>query len=386
MALQKILNKLNIFASSEDGRKPDKSLITAILILSFFGLIALFSASSVIAYQNFGKTYHYAGRQLLFVLFSLGLFFLVSKINYLWWKKFAAFFLFFSIFLLILVFVPGLKSDYGTAHSWINIFGFSLQPSELVKLSFLIYLATWMEAKKAHVGSLSGGVLPFIFILGLISFLMISQPDMGTLFIIIASSIAAFFVGGGKMTHIFATAFLGLVLVYLMVSFGSSYQSERFACLKDPSFDTQDKCYQINQALIAVGSGGLFGRGLGESRQKFMYLPEVWGDAIFPVIAEELGFVFSSLLIFLYLFIFWRGLLIAKNAPNLYSGALATGIVTWLAVQTFLNIGGMINLIPMTGVPLPLISAGGSSILSSLLALGILINISKYTKEYGQRR
>ncbi len=386
MFLKKILNKINIFASNEDGHKPDKSLISAILILLFFGLIALFSASSVIAYQNFGKTYHYAGRQFLFVLFSLGLFFLVSKINYLWWKKFAAFFLFFSIFLLILVFVPGLKSDYGTAHSWINIFGFSLQPSELVKISFLIYLATWMEAKKAHVGSLSGGVLPFIFILGLISFLMISQPDMGTLFIIIASSIAAFFVGGGKMTHIFATAFLGLVLVYLMISFGSSYQSERFACLKDPSSDTQDKCYQINQALIAVGSGGIFGRGLGESRQKFMYLPEVWGDAIFPVIAEELGFIFSSLLIFLYLFIFWRGLLIAKNSPNLYSGALATGIITWLAVQTFLNIGGMINLIPMTGVPLPLISAGGSSILSSLLALGILINISKYTKEYGQRR
>jgi len=386
MALRKIMNKLNIFASNEDGHKPDKSLITAILILLFFGLVALFSASSVIAYQDFGKTYHYVGRQLLFVLFSLGLFFLVSKINYLWWKKFASFFLFFSIFLLILVFVPGLKSDYGTAHSWINVFGLSLQPSELVKLSFLIYLSTWMEAKKAHVGSLSGGVLPFIFILGLISFLMISQPDMGTLFIIISSSIASFFVGGGKMTHIFAAGFLGIVLIYLMVSFGSSYQSERFACLKDPSYSSQDKCYQINQALIAVGSGGLFGRGLGESRQKFMYLPEVWGDAIFPVIAEELGFVFSSLLIFLYLFIFWRGLLIAKNSPNLYSGALATGIITWLAVQTFLNIGGMINLIPMTGVPLPLISSGGSSILSSLLALGILINISKYTKEYGQRR
>lgn len=386
MVLKKTLSKLNIFASNEDGHKPDKSLIAAILILSLFGLIALFSASLAVAYQDFGKTYHYAARQLLFVLFSLVLFFLVSKIDYLWWKKFAAFFLFFSIFLLILVFVPGLKSEYGTANSWINIFGQSFQPSELVKLSFLIYLSTWMEAKKAHVGSLSGGVLPFIFILGLISFLMISQPDMGTLFIIISSAIAAFFVGGGKMTHIFAAGFLGIVLIYLMVSLGSSYQSERFACLKDPSFDTQKTCYQINQALIAVGSGGLFGRGLGESRQKFMYLPEVWGDAIFPVIAEELGFIFSSLLIFLYLFIFWRGLLIAKNSPNLYSGALATGIITWLAVQTFLNIGGMINLIPMTGVPLPLISAGGSSVLSSFLALGILINISKYTKEYGQRR
>lgn len=384
MFLRNLKNKIN--SSNKDlGHRPDKSLITAILLLLAFGLIALFSASSVVSYQKFGITYHYALRQLLYIAGSLVFCFFVVRINYLWWRKLAAFLLFFSIFLLILVFVPGLKSGYGSAQSWINIFGMSLQPAEFVKITFLIYLATWMEVKKAHIGSLSGGVLPFMLILALISFLMLSQPDMGTLFIIISSAMAAFFVGGGKMTHIFVVATLGLLLVYLMVNMSSSYQMERFACLKDPSYSPQDKCYQINQSLIAIGSGGLFGRGLGESRQKFMYLPEVWGDAIFPVIAEEMGFVFSSVLILLYLFIFYRGLLIAKNAPNLYSGALATGIIAWLAVQTFLNIGGMINLIPMTGVPLPLISAGGSSILSSLIALGILINISRYTKEGKQR-
>ncbi len=383
MFLKKVFTKIN--SSKNDEHKPDKSLVFAILLLLFFGLIALFSASSVVSYQNFGVTYHYVLRQFLFILFSLVLFFGVSKINYLWWKRFAAFFLFSSIFLLILVFIPGLKADYGTASSWINILGLSIQPSELVKISFLIYLATWMEVKKAHIGSFSGGVLPFALILGAISFLMISQPDLGTLFIIICSAIASFFVGGGKMTHIVASGLLVIVLIVALVNSGSTYQADRFACLKDPNFDTQDKCYQINQALIAVGSGGVFGRGLGESRQKFLYLPEVWGDAIFPVIAEEMGFVFSSLLILLYLFIFWRGLLIAKNAPDLYSGTLATGIIAWLAVQTFLNIGGMINLIPMTGVPLPLISAGGSSILSSLLALGILVSISRHTKEHSAR-
>ena len=188
------------------------------------------------------------------------------------------------------------------------------------------------------------------------------------------------------MIHIFVSCILGLILLYLMVSMGSSYQSDRFACLKDPGYSPQVKCYQINQALIAVGSGGVFGRGLGESRQKFMYLPEVWGDAIFPIVAEEMGFIFSSLIILLYLFIFYRGLLIAKNSPDIYSGSLAAGIIAWLSVQTFLNIGGMINLIPMTGVPLPFVSAGGSSILSIMLALGILVNISKHTKEYGKRR
>lgn len=371
--------------SREDGHKPDKSLITAIMLLLVFGLIALFSASSIVSYQSFGNTYHYVLKQFIFIVFSLLLFFVISKINYLWWKKFAAFFLFFSIFLLILVFIPGLKAEYGTAHSWINIFGFSFQPSELVKLSFLIYLATWMDVKKASIGSFSGGVFPFLAILVVISALMYYQPDMGTLFIILFSSIIAFFVGGGKMTHIVGAGFLGLAMIILLLSVGSSYKNDRIACLKDPSYSPQDKCYQINQSLIAVGSGGLLGRGLGESRQKFLYLPEVWGDAIFPVIAEEMGFIFSSLLILLYLFIFYRGLLIAKRAPDLYSGALVTGIIAWLAVQTFLNIGGMINLIPMTGVPLPLVSSGGSSILSSLLALGVVINISKYTKEYGRK-
>lgn len=386
MIFGKLIKRFKTGANNDNGHAPDKSLISAIFLLLIIGLIVLFSASSVISYQKFGVTYHYAGRQLAYILVSLVIFFIATKINYLWWKKFASFLLFSSIILLVLVFIPGLKSDYGTAHSWINILGVSLQPAELVKIAFLIYLATWMEAKKSLIGSFRGGVFPFIIILTVISLLMLAQPDMGTLFIIIASAMAAFFIGGGKMTHIIITGLLGILLLFLVVNMGSSYQSDRFACLKDPSSDPKDKCFQINQSLIAVGSGGLWGRGLGESRQKFMYLPEVWGDAIFPVIAEELGFVFSTLLILLYLFIFYRGLLIAKKAPDLYSATLATGIVAWLAVQTFLNVSGMINLIPMTGVPLPLISAGGSSVLSSLIALGILVNISKHTKEYGQRR
>ncbi len=160
----------------------------------------------------------------------------------------------------------------------------------------------------------------------------------------------------------------------------SSYQSDRFRCYQDPAYDTQEECYQINQSLIAVGSGGWLGRGLGESRQKFMYLPEVWGDSIFPIIAEEVGFIFSSLLVALYGLLFYRGLKIARQAPDIYGSALAAGIVAWLAVQTFLNIGGMINLIPMTGVPLPFVSAGGSSIIATLMAIGILANISKHTK------
>jgi len=219
-----------------------------------------------------------------------------------------------------------------------------------------------------------------LIILGVISGLMIVQPDLGTLFIIAFTAMVVFFVGGGKISHIFITLMLAGLVLFLMLNIRSSYQSDRFKCLKDPSYSAQDKCYQINQSLIAVGSGSWFGRGLGQSRQKFMYLPEVWGDAIFPIIAEETGFIFSTLLILLYLFIFYRGLIIARGSPDLYGRTLAAGVVVWLSVQTFLNIGGMINLIPMTGVPLPFVSAGGSALLSNLMAMGILINISKQAK------
>jgi len=362
------------------GHEPDKSLLAALGVLIVFGLVMLFSASSVVSFDRYNNTYHYLLRQLFSLGIGLAVFYLAAKVNYHWWKKFAAFFLLFSIILLILVFIPGLRNEYGTARSWINIFGQSFQPAELVKISFLIYLATWLEAKKGELSSWTGGVLPFLVILGVISALMIAQPDLGTLFIIAFTSLVVFFAGGGKVSHIIIALLLAGLALYALIGWKSSYQSDRFKCLQDPSYSTLGRCYQVNQSLIAVGSGGLFGRGIGQSRQKFMYLPEVWGDSIFPIIAEETGFIFSTLLVLLYLFIFFRGLLIARGAPDLYGSTLAIGIVIWLAVQTFLNIGGMINLIPMTGVPLPFVSAGGSATLSSLLAVGILVNISRQTR------
>jgi cell division protein FtsW len=366
--------------SNSSDHEPDKSLIWALGTLVVFGLVMLFSASWAVSYYDFGNTYHYLFRQAIAVAISLAACLFVARVDYHHFKKYAGFFLVLSIVLLILVFVPGLRAGYGTARSWINIFGQSFQPSELVKLSFLIYLSTWLEAKKGDIRRFSDGVLPFIIILGVISVLMLAQPDLGTLFIIAFTAVVVFFAGGGRVQHIILGAILAFLALFLMISLKSSYQSDRFRCLQDPTFSTQDKCYQINQAMIAVGSGGLIGRGLGESRQKYMYLPEVWGDSIFPIIAEETGFVFSTLLILLYLFIFYRGLLIARAAPDLYGSSLAIGIVMWLSVQTFLNIGGMISLIPMTGVPLPFISSGGSATLSALIAMGILINISKHTK------
>jgi cell division protein FtsW len=376
--------KKKLFGPQPGEHEMDKSLLSALFVLIVFGLVMLFSASSVVSYAKFGNTYHYLLSQFLGLAVGFIFFFITLRVDYHDWKKFSGFFLFLTFILLLVVFVPGLRANYGTARSWIVLFGYSIQTSELVKISFLIYLASWLEAKKDSLGSFTNTTLPFIIILGIISLLMIAQPNLGTLFVIAFTSLIVFFVGGGRATHLILIMLLAALALATMLILHPSYQTDRFLCLKDLNYSTQDKCYQVNQSLIAVGSGGIFGRGLGKSREKFLYLPEVWADSIFPIIAEETGFIFSALLIILYLFIFYRGLLIARYAPDIYGSMLAVGIVVWLAVETFLNIGGMTNLIPMTGVPLPFISAGGSAALSSLIAMGLLLNISKQTK--GGRR
>jgi cell division protein FtsW len=373
-----MINIIKKILRRSDKESPvDPWLLFSAGALLIIGLVMLSSASAIVSYAKFGNTYHYFFRQLFAVAISIILFFIFYKIDYRFWRRYAIWALVASIGLLILVFIPGLRVEYGTARSWISIFGQSFQPAELVKLSFLIYLATWLEAKKGQLHEIGSGMIPFLMSLIVIGALMMAQPDLGTLFIIIFSSFVAFFVAGGKFSHILITILLGIFALSLLVYASSSYRSARFLCYRNPSYSTQDECFQINQSLIAVGSGGWLGRGLGESRQKFMYLPEVWGDAIFPIIAEEIGFVFSSFLILLFALFFYRGIKVAQNAPDAYGKALAVGIIAWLSVQTFLNVGGMINLIPMTGVPLPFISAGGSSMMAALMAVGILANISK---------
>lgn len=375
-----MFKRIRNLLSTKGRREVDKNLMVAVFILLIFGLVMLSSVSSVASYAKYGNAYHFLFKQVIAVIIGLGLFFIFSRLDYHIWRKYAVMALLASLFLLLLVFIPGIRSESGTARSWISLFGFSFQPAELVKLTFLVYLATWLEAKKGQLSSFEGGVFPFIVIMGVISILMMAQPDFGTLFIIAFTSMVVFFVGGAKFSHIVIIILLAALLVFLMLSLKSSYRDDRFKCLKDPGYSPQDKCYQINQSLIAVGSGGWLGRGLGQSRQKFLYLPEVWSDAIFPIIAEEIGFIFCVLLILLFFFIFYRGLMIARGAPDAFGRLLATGIISWLAVQTFLNIGGMINLIPMTGVPLPFVSAGGTAVLSALIGVGLLASISRQAK------
>ncbi|PIR92995.1 putative lipid II flippase FtsW [Candidatus Falkowbacteria bacterium CG10_big_fil_rev_8_21_14_0_10_43_10] len=359
--------------------QPDFFIIITVLAIIIFGLIMLSSASSAISYARYQSSYYYFNHQLFGLGLGLILFYGLSRFDYHRFRNAALLLLVGSLGLLLIVFIPALSAGWGHAKSWINIFGFSLQPSEFVKLTFLLYLAAWIEKRGKELFDLHQGTMPFISLLMIISFLMLMQPDTGTLFILLAISLTVYFIGGGNIKHIASIGAVGIIVLFILLKM-APYQMDRFRCFFDPSYSPDEYCYQVNQSLIAAGSGGLLGRGFGNSRQKFRYLPEAQGDAIFPIIAEEMGMVISVFLVMLFLFLFYRGFLVSQRAPDIYGQLLAIGVISWFCLQAFLNIGGMINLIPMTGVPLPFISYGGSAMMAALAGAGILVNISKQTK------
>lgn len=359
----------------------DYRLMIAISVIVVFGLIMLSSASSPEAFQKFGDSYYYVKHQIIFGLLpGVIAFYFLSRLDYRRWKQYAFFMLISSIILLVLVFIPGLRTKYGTAKSWIYIFGFSFQPSELVKLTFLIYLASWLEKRtEKKIRDLYSGFIPFITVLGAIIFLMVLQPDIGTMSIIVLIAFIVYFIAGAPLKHLI-TLGAGLVAVLALLIKIAPYRAARFTTFLHPELDPKGIGYHINQALLAIGSGGFFGLGLGQSRQKFQYLPEVAGDSIFAIIAEELGFLFGLLLIVVFIFLAYEGLRVSEYAPDNFGKYLGVGIVSWFVLQAFINIGAMIGILPMTGIPLPFISYGGTALFTSLAASGILVNIAKSAK------
>lgn len=339
----------------------------------------LSTASTEVSRAHFDKPYYYFFHQLLYgVGIGLVLFFLVQKIHYKLWKKLAVVILAISIISLILVFVPGLGLDYAGAKRWINLGSTSIQPSEIIKLGFIIYLAAWLEKRKAEVKTLAQSTLPFLIIMGLIGGLIVAQPDVGTLGVIVMIGIIIFFLAGAKISHVFLIVLGGLASLFALIKI-APYRMNRLLSFLNPELDPLGISYQINQALLSIGSGGLFGIGLGHSRQKYSYLPSPASDSIFAIAAEELGFIGAVILIILFLALILRGFKIAKNSPDRFAQLTAAGISSWFAMQVFVNIGAITGLIPLTGITLPFISYGASSMIISLVAAGILINISKYT-------
>lgn len=360
-------------------KQPDKTLLFAVMTLLVFGLAMISSAGIIYSQTRFGDGYYFFWHQFIYGVIpgSLALYFF-QRVDYHLWKKFAVPAFLVSIVCLLLVFVPGVGSKVYGASRWLQLGPFSFQPSEMAKLAIIIYLAAWFESKGGQkIKDIFEGLLPFLGIMGLIGFLIIKQPDIGTLGVIVLTCFVMFFVSGANLKHLFSMGIVGTFGLWLLIKL-EPYRFDRISAFLDPGADPRGIGYQINQALIAVGSGGFLGLGLGHSRQKFNYLPEPVGDSIFAVIGEELGLLGGIFLIGLFVVFAMRGLKIAKSAPDVFGQLLATGITTWIILQAFINISANIALMPLTGIPLPFISYGGTSLVFLMSAVGILLNISKF--------
>lgn len=305
------------------------------------------------------------------------LLFLCARIDLRLWKRYSPYLFLFSIFLTLAVFIPSIGFEHGGARRWISIAGISLQPSELLKFAFILYLASWFSSKKEdEIASAQKGLLPFLAVLALAGGVLISQPDIGTFGVIALTGAGMFFLAGARLKHIILMLALGLALVWGL-SILKPYAMARLTAFLNPSYDPQGIGYQIKQSLIAVGSGGLSGRGFGQSIQKFKYLPEPVGDSIFAVFAEEFGFMGSAFLIALYILFLSYGFKIALSTGDKFTGLAVAGIVILIVSQSFINIGSMIRLSPLTGMPLVFISQGGSALAITLAEIGFILNAAK---------
>ena len=353
-------------------KTPQKGLTILTIFLLIFGLAILFNASIVISQEQTGKPYYYFFHQLLIGgIFGLICFFIVSKINYKIYKKFSILILFLALILCVLVFVPGLGTRHGGAQRWLDLKIISFQPSEFLKLALIIYLAAFLSKKEK-----TNTLLPFLAILAVSGGLIALQNDAGTLALIVIVGFLLYFLSGAKLLNIFIV-FLCCVLAFGALIKFFPHRMERFMTFLNPSSDPQDTGYQINQALLAIGSGGLAGRGLGHSVQKYNYLPEPMGDSVFAIMAEEIGFIGCLIFIVLIILFVFYGFRIAKKTTNDFGKLMACGVACWFGFQTLINVTAITGLIPLTGIPLPFVSYGSSALVINLVAVGILVNISK---------
>lgn len=352
-------------------------IVVAILII---GVIAFVSASLGVLARSEAKFYSILISQLVLGLIGGTIALIVTtKINYSFWRKNAFYIFFFSIVMMFLVFIPGLGFTHGGARRWVDLKFITFQPAELLKIGFIIYLAGWLSWIKNKVKDIRFSILPLVVMLGISAALLFTQPDTKSFLLMAISGTVMLFVSGIPWKYILGLFIVLTITLGLLLS-TTPYLKDRVETFLNPDSDPRGSSYQLKQSLIAVGSGGFIGRGLGQSIQKFDYLPEPQGDSIFAVVGEEFGFLGSTILIILYLAFALRGLRIAYYARDQFGRLLVTGIVILITFQSFLNIASIIGLFPLTGVPLVFVSQGGTSLLFSLAAIGVVLNVSKYQK------
>lgn len=339
----------------------------------------VYSASAVWADYKFNDSFFFAKRQLLFAGLGFAAMFLMMNIDYWSWRKWAKPLLIVCFILLLVVLIPGIGMERNGSRSWIGVGAFSIQPSEFIKLALIAFLAKFLSEKQRYITTVKKGLGPSLALVFLAFGLIMMQPDLGTGTVMVGTCIVMLFIAGARILHFAVLGLIGLAgFVGLILS--APYRMARITSFLDPWKDPLNSGFQIIQSLYAIGPGGLFGLGLGESRQKFFYLPEPQTDFIFAILSEELGFIGGSLVILLFALLLWRGIKIALGAPDLYGSFLAVGIISMIAIQVMINIGVVTGLMPVTGITLPFLSYGGSSLTIMLMAVGVLLNISRYAR------
>ncbi len=361
-------------------QKPfDRTLFITILMLLGIGLLMIASAGVVFGKVRFGDEYYFFKQQLIGLGFGLAALFIFQRIHYRVWQKLVLPIFLVALGLLVLVFIPGFGTTVYGAARWVELGPLSFQPSEVMKFAIILYLSAWLSNKgQRKAADFFEGFVPFLVILSIVGFLIIKQPDTGTLGLIFLMSLSVFFASGASIAHLGYLFLAGLLFLFILIK-TAPYRMQRFLVYINPEHDPLGFGYQMTQALLAIGSGGILGVGLGHSRQKFNYLPEPVTDSIFAVLGEELGLIGAVVVVGLFLMVAWRGLKIAKSAPDEFGKLVAVGITSWIVFQAFINMAAITGLIPLTGIPLPFISYGGTSLVVLLAAVGILLNISKHS-------
>ena len=359
--------------------KPDYLLLGATVALLLLGTIMVYSASFVVAHNEFNDDAYFLLRQLMWVAVGVGAMFLGYRIDYHRWRRFSLPIMLLCLGLLVAVLVPGIGTRSYGAVRWIRVGPLlQVQPSELAKIAIVLYLADWLARREQVVGNLGKGLIPFAIIVGSLAWLVEMQPDLGTVSIIVGTAACVFFVAGANLLHVGALGAGGVLAGLTVVSHLSGYRQGRITAFLDPWSDIQGSGWHTAQGLIALGSGGAFGVGLGDGHQKFYWVPNAHTDAIFAIIGEELGFLGALGVLALFAVLTWRGFLHAWRAPDAFGRLFGTGLTCLLGLQALINIAVVTNSVPYTGVTLPLVSFGGSSTVISMLAVGLLLNLSRY--------
>jgi cell division protein FtsW len=356
--------------------------MTLVTMLVIIGLLAVYSASFALGQFEYGTPYFFVARQAMWAVIGAGLLVFLMRTDYHLLRSVSPLLMLGTLVGLAAVLAPGFGVNRYGASRWIALGPLPpLQPSEFAKLALIIYVSAWLSSKSRNLSSFAAGLVPFVLMVGLVAGLVMLEPDMGTTIIIVLTTVTLFFVAGGALSHLMALMSIGGVTAGFLVLTGG-YRLDRVFAFVSPNADPAGKGFHILQLLIALGSGGMTGLGIGASRQKFFYVPGAHTDGIFAIIGEEMGFIGAISVIFLFALLIYRGVRVMLNAPDNFGSLLALGVTSWIGYQAIINIGGITRSMPLTGIPLPFLSYGGSALAATMAAIGILLSVSRYSKGY----